>query len=84
MPLPDVGNKPVLVASAIVWFHRHMNAFHSLLLIRVAAMAALVTLLAGCITNPETGRSQLLLVSESQVTQLGTSFFIWSKLLMPS
>jgi len=60
-----------------------MNAFHSLLLVRVAALSILVTLLAGCITNPETGRSQLLLVSESQVTQLGISSFDQMKKEVP-
>jgi metalloendopeptidase OMA1, mitochondrial len=60
-----------------------MNAFNSLLFIRVAVLAALVTLLAGCITNPETGRSQLLLVSEGQVTQLGISSFDQMKKEVP-
>ncbi len=31
--------------------------------------------LAGCVTNPETGRRQLLIVPESQMTQLGMSSF---------
>jgi len=38
------------------------------------AMLALV-LVAGCMTNPETGRRQLLLISESEMSQLGLSSF---------
>ena len=37
--------------------------------------AAVILGVAGCITNPETGRRQLLLVPESQMTQLGLSSF---------
>jgi len=34
-----------------------------------------IGILVGCITNPETGRRQLLLVPESEMTQLGLSSF---------
>ena len=36
---------------------------------------SLFTVLVGCITNPETGRRQLLLVPEAEMTQLGLSSF---------
>ncbi len=39
------------------------------------ALAILLVLLAGCETVPETGRSQLLLISPSQETQLGLTEF---------
>ena len=46
------------------------------LLLRLVAPALAVVAFAGCVTNPETGRSQLLgLVSETQMTQLGVSSF---------
>jgi metalloendopeptidase OMA1, mitochondrial len=44
-------------------------------LARVALLALLVSLLCACATVPETGRSQLLLVSSSQETQLGLTEF---------
>jgi metalloendopeptidase OMA1, mitochondrial len=40
-----------------------------------AALLCAILLLAGCATVPETGRSQLLLVSSSQETQLGLTEF---------
>ena len=52
-----------------------MKALESSVYIRVAALISVVTLLSGCITNPETGRSQLLLVSGEQEMQLGLSSF---------
>jgi len=41
----------------------------------LASMAALVTLLTGCSTVTETGRSQLMLVSPAQEAQMGLSSF---------
>ena len=38
-------------------------------------LPALLTVLGGCATVPETGRSQLLLISPSEATQLGLSEF---------
>ena len=53
----------------------------------VSAKLLLVTLavscLTGCVTNPETGRSQLMLVPESQMTQLGLSSFNQMKKEVP-
>ncbi len=43
--------------------------------IRVICCAALLTFLASCATVPETGRSQLLLVSSQQEMQLGLTEF---------
>jgi len=43
--------------------------------IRCAILSSLLALVAGCATVPETGRSQLLLVSPSQETQLGLTEF---------
>lgn len=40
-----------------------------------AAIALVAWLVAGCITNPETGRRQLLIVPEAEVTQLGFASF---------
>ena len=60
-----------------------MNVHQLSLWIRITAVTALAMLLTGCITNPETGRSQLLLVSEGQVTQLGISSFDQMKKEMP-
>jgi predicted Zn-dependent protease len=45
--------------------------------------ALLMCLLGGCVTNPETGRSQLLLVPESQMTSLGLSSFNQMKKEIP-
>lgn len=52
---------------------------------RILGSAVLAALLlpAGCVTNPETGRSQLMLVSENQVTQLGISSFNQMKKEVP-
>ena len=75
--------KPALVALPGVWFHPGMNMLTCSMRIRLAVLTAVVTMLAGCITNPETGRSQLLLVSEGQVTQLGISSFDQMKKEMP-
>ena len=48
------------------------------------ALLAAVLMLAGCVTNPETGRKQLLgLVSEGQMTELGISAFEQMKKEVP-
>lgn len=44
---------------------------------------AVFLLPSGCVTNPETGRSQLMLVSENQVIQLGISSFNQMKKEVP-
>ena len=49
-----------------------------------SSMAVLVILfLIGCVTNPETGRRQLLLVPESEMTQLGLDSFNQMKKEVP-
>lgn len=40
-----------------------------------AVLALAAWLVAGCITNPETGRRQLLIIPEAQVTELGFASF---------
>src|SRR5258706_5085033 len=52
-------------------------------MLRLALLSSLLTLLAACATVPETGRSQLLLVSSSQETQLGLTEFDKLKLSTP-
>jgi predicted Zn-dependent protease len=52
-----------------------MKQFTTRLLGRLILPACLSLGLAGCVTNPETGRRQLLIVPESQMTQLGMSSF---------
>ena len=42
-----------------------------------------LVVVAGCMTNPETGRRQLLLVSESEMSQLGLSSFEQMKKEVP-
>ena len=64
-----------------------MKMMNSILLGRharfLAPLLALFTV-AGCVTNPETGRRQLVgLISESQVTQLGISSFDQMKKEVP-
>jgi len=46
---------------------------------RIALPAALSLALTGCITNPETGRRQLMIVSEAEMTQLGAGTFTQMK-----
>jgi predicted Zn-dependent protease len=50
---------------------------------RLLLPASLSVWLAGCVTNPETGRKQLLIVPESQMTQLGISSFDQMKQQQP-
>ena len=65
--------KPPLVGSRRVCFDRAMKCFN---FVRATAlMVLLLVSLIGCITNPETGRRQLLLVPESEMTALGLSSF---------
>jgi hypothetical protein len=52
-----------------------MNALRVIHRWQIGFVAAALSLAAGCITNPETGRRQLLLVSESEMSQLGLSSF---------
>ena len=52
-----------------------MKQFTTRLFARLILPAFLSVWLAGCVTNPETGRCQLLIVPESQMTQLGISSF---------
>jgi len=40
---------------------------------------AVIVLLAGCVTNPDTGRSQLMLVSQSEEAQMGLASFVQIK-----
>jgi predicted Zn-dependent protease len=60
-----------------------MNRFNLIASVRLFMAAAVVCLLSGCVTNPETGRRQLLLVSESEMTQLGLSSFNQMKKEVP-
>jgi predicted Zn-dependent protease len=43
--------------------------------IRLVLTAVVISFLSGCVANPETGRRQLLLVPESEMTQLGVNSF---------
>ena len=52
-----------------------MNRLNLIACARLFVAAAAIFFLSGCVTNPETGRRQLLLVSESEMTQLGLSSF---------
>ena len=65
--------KRPLVGSGRLCFDRAMTRLKWML--SVALVAAVLGDLVGCITNPETGRRQFLLVSESEITALGLSSF---------
>src|SRR5262245_2608802 len=67
--------KPALVGPGMVWFYPLMNAFRLFRCVPSMMAAMLMLLVSGCMTNPETGRRQLLLVSESEMSQLGISSF---------
>jgi predicted Zn-dependent protease len=60
-----------------------MNALRVIHRWQIGFVAAALSLAAGCITNPETGRRQLLLVSESEMSQLGLSSFEQMKKEVP-
>jgi len=60
-----------------------MNRFNLIVDARPLLAAAAICLLSGCITNPETGRRQLLLVPESEMTQLGLTSFSQMKKDVP-
>ena len=60
-----------------------MNRFDLIEGARLLLATAAICLLSGCITNPETGRRQLLLVSESEMTQLGLTSFNQMKKEVP-
>src|SRR6266487_6410301 len=64
-----------LVAALRPCSYRGMKQLTIRLLARLILPAFLALGLAGCVTNPETGRRQLLIVPESQMTQLGMSSF---------
>ena len=51
--------------------------------VKLCFAVALASFLAGCITNPETGRRQLLLVPESEMPQLGMNSFNQMKKEVP-
>jgi predicted Zn-dependent protease len=52
-----------------------MNRFNPVACAGLLLVAAAISFLSGCVTNPETGRRQLLLVSEGEITQLGINSF---------
>ena len=52
-----------------------MKRFQLAGVVKVLMAAMVISLMAGCVTNPETGRRQLLLVSEGEMSQLGLSSF---------
>ncbi len=60
-----------------------MKRIVSKLLLRSSVLALAVVACTGCVTNPETGRSQLLIVSEGEMTQLGASTFTQMKKEVP-
>jgi len=60
-----------------------MNRFNLIACMRLLVAATAISLLNGCVTNPETGRRQLLLVSESEMTQLGLNSFNQMKKEVP-
>lgn len=60
-----------------------MNQLTTRLFARFILPTCLSLWLAGCATNPETGRRQLLIVPESQMTQLGISSFDQMKQQQP-
>jgi predicted Zn-dependent protease len=60
-----------------------MNRFNLITSAKLLVAASAISFLSGCITNPETGRRQLLLVSESEMTQLGLSSFTQMKKEVP-
>src|SRR6185503_12203704 len=60
-----------------------MKQLTTRLLARIILPVFLSCWLAGCITNPETGRRQLLIVPESQMTELGISSFEQMKQQQP-
>jgi len=72
-----------LVAALKPCFYRAMKQLTIRLLGRLILPAFLSLGLAGCVTNPETGRRQLLIVPESQMIQLGLSSFDQMKQQQP-
>ena len=52
-------------------------------MVKVLMAVMVISLMAGCVTNPETGRRQLLLVSEGEMSQLGLSSFNQMKKEVP-
>ena len=64
-----------LVAALQPCFHPAMKQLTTRFFGRLLLPAFLFLCFAGCITNPETGRRQLLIVPEGEMTQLGISSF---------
>ena len=60
-----------------------MKRFNCIGLARLVLVTAAIAFLSGCVTNPETGRRQLLLVPESEMTQLGLTSFNQMKKEVP-
>jgi predicted Zn-dependent protease len=60
-----------------------MKRFNLIGCARLLLAAAAIFFLNGCATNPETGRRQLLLVPESEITQLGLNSFNQMKREVP-
>jgi predicted Zn-dependent protease len=60
-----------------------MKRFKRLMIDQWAMVVLVFSFVIGCVTNPETGRRQLLLVPESQMTQLGLDSFNQMKQEVP-
>src|SRR5712671_8114977 len=60
-----------------------MKRFNFIGLARLVLVTTAFSILSGCVTNPETGRRQLLLVPESEMTQLGLTSFNQMKKEVP-
>jgi predicted Zn-dependent protease len=78
----DVGRRIPLVSHPSASSRRRLRrGFETGL--RLLCLFAAVAGLTGCVTNPETGRRQLLLVPESQMTALGLNSFNQMKKEVP-
>ena len=60
-----------------------MKVFKLIVAAKLLLVALVFSCFTGCVTNPETGRHQLMLVPESQMTQLGLSSFNQMKKEVP-
>jgi len=60
-----------------------LKRFQIVMVLRFSLVVILASFLAGCITNPETGRRQLLLIPENEMTQLGLNSFNQMKKEVP-
>jgi predicted Zn-dependent protease len=72
-----------LVAYTVLCCHRGMKRIMLNLLLCASVLALTAVTFTGCVTNPETGRSQLMIVSENEMTQLGISSFDQMKKEVP-